>query len=242
MKRLYVIAALMIVLSPLIFMAGCEKEKIVESTEYVHDIEYVEMPADTVFQFDTVIVEGSSPDDGTDTVFVTDTVVQTDNVYDTVVVSDTVVQTEYVYDTVVTVDHQYDTVTVTDTVETVIQQCDPNEYFAAAALHNYCDPLVLEFINQEFQIDDGWIFYLSTFQLDLQSPASGVYDMYGYIDYWTPDWSGFYPLEFYWRMVYLGGDPANMANWEITLPPATASHSPGVRLSQDGAQSSRTLR
>lgn len=205
-----------------LFLAACEKEKIVESTEYIRDVEYVELPGDTVYRVDTVFSSDSIAVQQIDTVILTDTVVQ--------VVS--------VYDTVVTVENHYDTVVVTETVETF--RCDPNEYFAVAALHYYCDPLVIEFINQEFGINDGWIFYLSTFQLGMTKQSSDVYDIHGYIDYWTPDWSGFYPLEFYFRMIYTGGDAADVDNWQLENPPAAVgNYQPGFKLIQDDPRADR---
>jgi len=64
------------------------------------------------------------------------------------------------------------------------------------------------------------------------SPSTGVYDFYGYIDYWTPDWSGYYLLEYYWRMTYLGGDPTDPNNWRLSDPPAGASgRDSGLKLS-----------
>lgn len=217
MIRLFIVGALLLVIPVFLAVAGCEKEKIVETTEYVHDTEYVQLPPDTVFQIDTVFVSDSVTIYDTDTVFL----------------FDTVVQTEYVYDTVTTV--------IIDTVLTT--QCTPNEFLALAALQYYCDPLVLDLINTEFGIADGWIFYLSAFQLDLTRQSSGVYDIYGYIDYWTTDWTGFYPLEFYWRLVYSGGDPADPGNWQMSEPPDPApDHRPGIRVVQDPSRAEPTLR
>lgn len=231
MKRTVVIVASLTVVALILLVAACEKEKIVESTEYVHDVEYVELPPDTVYRADTIFSQDSITVHTTDTVRLFDTVVQVNNVYDTVLV----------HDTVVTVQHHYDTTVVTDTVLTI--QCDPNEYLAVAALQYYCDPLVIDIVNQEFGLSDGWIFYLSTFQIDLTQQSSGVYDIYGYIDYWTPDWEGFYPLEYYWRLTYTGGDPANPNNWQMSDPAAAPTgHQPGVRFVADGRQVLKSLR
>jgi hypothetical protein len=59
-----------------------------------------------------------------------------------------------------------------------------------------------------------------------------VYDLYGYIDYWTPDWSGYYPLEFGYRLTFTGTDPTNPNDWDITEAPATGSspHPGGLRI------------
>lgn len=209
MKKVIILSVIITVSYLLFFAAGCEKEKIVESTEYIHDIEYVESPPDTVYRVDSV--------------FSSDTV--TIHTTDTVIVFDTVVQVEYIHDTVLT------------------YQCDPNEYLAIAALQYYTDPLVIELVNQEYGYDDGWVFYLSSFQLDLNPVSSDVYDIYGYIDYWTPDWSGFYPLEFYWRLTYTGGDPADLNNWQLSEPiSAAADRRPGVRLKPDAAAGQRSIR
>jgi hypothetical protein len=204
MIRIFIAGIVLSVIVAFLIMGGCEKEKIVESTEYVHDIEYVQLPPDTVVKIDTVFISDSVTVHTTDTLFLYDTVVQ----------------------------HDYDTTFVTDTV--LVSQCDPNEYLAVAALHYYSDPLVLDYIDQQFGYNDGWIFYLSSFQLDLTRQSSDVYDIYGYIDYWTPDWSGFYPLEFYWRLTYTDGDPADPRNWELNEPPTAApGYQPGLKLIQD---------
>ncbi|UCD94547.1 MAG: hypothetical protein JSU69_00405 [Candidatus Zixiibacteriota bacterium] len=213
MVRIFIAGIILSVIIAFLIIGGCEKEKIVESTEYVHDIVYVELPPDTVIKIDTVFIGDSVTIYATDTIFL----------------FDTVVQVEYVYDTVTIVQHHYDTTVVTDTV--LMSQCDPNEYLAIAALHYYSDPLVLEYIDQQFGYNDGWIFYLSSFQLDMTRQSSDIYDIYGYIDYWTPDWSGFYPLEFYWRLTYTDGDPADPRNWQISEPPAPApGHQAGIKL------------
>jgi hypothetical protein len=188
---------------------------------------------DTVFRVDTVFNSDGSPAQTIDTVLVQDTVEVSDTV--------TVTETDYIYDTTmiydtVTVEHNYyDTVVVTDTVETV--RCDANEYFAFAAMQNYCDPLVIQFINQEFGYTDGWIYYLSMFQSDIAAVSSNVWDIYGYCDYWTPDWTGYYPLEYYWRLTFTGGDPANLANWQMAEPPTmTAGYRPGIKLAPSDAR------
>ena len=201
---------------------GCNKEKIVTSTEYIHDIEYVETPPDTVFFVDTVVTHDSVLVYAVDTVVLIDTTIQT--IVDTVI------------DTVVTVEHHYDTVVITDTVLTA--QCSPNEHFAFAAVQYYSDPLVIELVYQEFGLTDGWVFYLSEFQSDLTVQSSSVYDIYGLIDYWTTDWSGFHPFEYYWRVSFLGGDPADVNNWELSEPPSGASvgTQPGLRVLKDAAQ------
>jgi len=240
-QKLIILTVSLAVIIAMLIAVGCDKEKIVESTEYVHDIEYVTLPPDTVFTTDTVYVGDSVAIHTTDTVMVYDTVIQVNHVYDTIVQVNHVYDTMLVYDTVTTVQHHYDTTVVVDTILTV--QCDPNEYFAVAALHYHCDPLVFDFVYQEFGENDGWVYYLSTFQLDLTKTSDEIYDIYGYIDYWTTDFSGYYPLEFYWRMVHTGGDPADPRNWQITDPPvASSEHQPGFRMSTEAAPFDRTLR
>ena len=188
-------------------VSGCDKEKITESTEYIHDIEYVELPPDTVLITDTVFVGGSDTVNFTDTLYIYDTT--------------------FTHDTIVTV--------ITDTVLT--SQCAPNEYLALSALQYYSDPLVLDLIYQEFGITGGWVFYLSAFQLNVTQQSSGVYDLYGYIDYWTDDWSAFYALEFYWRLTYTGGEPADPDNWQMTDPPgAAAGRKPGINIVEESPQ------
>lgn len=210
--------ALMLLLSLFLFMAlsGCDKEKIVESTEYIHDVEYVELPPDTIIIVDTVFAGG-------------DTVNSTDTLY----MYDTVVQVNYVYDTVETV--------VVDTITT--SECTPNEYLALAALQYYSDPLVFDLIYDEFAIDGGWTFYLSAFQVDITQQSSDVYDIYGYIDYWTEDWSGFHAIEYYWRVSYVSGDPAHPGNWEMSEPPTSAPGlTPGLIVIEDATQSRSSSR
>jgi hypothetical protein len=227
MKRAIAVILLLFAVSLILLQTGCEKEKIVESTEYVRDVEYVEVPPDTIYQVDTITNHDSTTVTLSDTVTITDTIVQVDYVYDTV----------RVYDTVETVVNHYDTTVVVDTVETV--RCNPNEYLAIAALQYYVDPLVLEFINSEFGYSDGWIFYLSSFQLELTRQSSTTYDIYGYIDYWTPDWSGYYPLEYYWRLTFTGGDPADPQDWQLSDPPTgSPSLTPGIKLIPDATQRS----
>ena len=179
--------ALTLVLALALF-AGCTKEKILQS-EYIQEVEVIELPADTI----------------------------------------------YVRDTTVTIQIQYDTVYVTDTVGgSGTGLGSPNEFLAVTALHFHNDPLVIDFINQEFGFTDGWIFYLSTYQLQLLKQSDQVYDIGGYIDYWSPDWSGYYPLEFVWRMTHTGGDPADPLNWAISEPPGTVEgKDPGMRLRKD---------
>ena len=236
---------LLLVLVLSLSFSGCDKEKIVESTEYVHDIEYQQLPPETVYTVDTLLINDSTVVTNTDTVFVLDTVFQTEYIHDTIYqtnyIHDTVFQTVYIHDTVTVVHNFYDTVEVVDTV--TLAQCTPNEYLAMAALQYYCDPLVLDFINDEFGIDEGWVYYLSTFQVALTKESDGVYDIYGYIDFWMSDWSGYYPLEYYWRLVHTGGDPANPENWQLAEPPTSAgAFSPGLKLSDNARSSSRSLR
>jgi len=219
-KKILIFSTL--ILMVFLFVNSCEKERIVESTEYIQNTEYIQLPPDTVIYIDSIFINDSVIVNNSDTVmvYVHDTVFQTNNNYDTVII----------HDTVTTVTHHYDTINTVDTVLTI--QNNPNEYLAITALEYYNDPLVLEFTNQEFGLNDGWILYLSAFQLDLTSQSSDVYDIYGYIDYWAPDWSGYYQFEFYWRVTFTGGDPTNVSNWQMTEPPTGASlHTPGIKSS-----------
>jgi hypothetical protein len=220
LTRVFIIIFLALSFLMFFAIAGCDKEKVTESTEYIHDIQYVELPPDTILITDTLFVGGDTVN-MTDTLYVHDTVVQVNNIYDTV----------FTHDTVVTV--------ITDTVE--ITQCAPNEYLALAALQYYSDPMVFDYIYSEFGVNGGWTFYLSAFQLEVTQQSSGVYDFYGYIDYWTEDWSGFYALEFYWRVSYVSGDPAHPGSWEMTDPPTSAPGlTPGLKIIDNSSQS-RTI-
>lgn len=211
---LVLIAASLLLIS---ILAGCDKEKIVESTEYIETTEYIPLPPDTVIIIDTVYSSDSVNITSTDTVYQINYV--HDTVYQNNTVHDTVFNTQYIYDTITTTQYVYDTVFQT--------QYAPNEFTAFGALQYYTDPMVFEFINSEFGLSDGYIFYISAFQMEVTKQSSNVYDFYGYIDYWTTDWSGYYALEFYWRMTYLGGDPANPNNWQIAEPPSGISTRPG---------------
>lgn len=150
-------------------------------------------------------------------------------------------------DTVLEIRTVYDTIHVTDTVRLVDSVSSsgstPNQFLAIAALQYYTDPLVLEFAEMEFGLNDGWIFYLSSFQLAAVAQSPGVYDLAGYIDFWAPDWSGYYPLEFMWRLTYTGGDASVPGNWTQTEPPtALAGHTPGLRRIPEAARASRAVR
>ncbi|MDX9858748.1 MAG: hypothetical protein RBT76_13235 [candidate division Zixibacteria bacterium] len=236
MKRLLVLASALLLLSLVPLFSGCDKERIVESTEYIEKIEYVDVPADTVIVIDTVVIRDSVSVNTTDTVVVIDTVYSQTTIHDTI----TVVQNHYdttivtVTDTVVTVQHHYDTVEVVSFA--------PNGALAFTAMQAYSDQLVIDFITQEFGYTDGWVLYLSTYQVDLQQQSAGVYDIYGYIDYWLPDWSAYYPLEFYWRMSYDGGDPADPNNWSIAEPTSSIGHEPGISLSADARRDMLDMR
>jgi len=218
MKTFFTLGFCLLALAVFLIISGCDKERIVESTEYIHDVEYVELPGDTVFQVDTVY--------------------SSDSLYsvDTFLVHDTVIEIQYVYDTVTEIQTVYDTTFITDTVTN--GEGGPNEFLAMTALEYYCDDVVMQAINAELGYTDGWIFYLSSFQLNLTTQSSTVYDLYGFIDYWTGDWSDFAAFEYYYRMVYNSGDPADPNNWTMTEPPApTSGHFPGLNETTDNPQS-----
>ena len=246
-------------------VSGCDKERIVESTEYIQEIEYIYMPPDTIVQTDTVFNSDTSTVYITDTAFVFDTVIQVHNNFDTVniyiydtvstvhnnydttYIIDTVstvhnhYDTTYIIDTIVQVVNNYDTLIIIDTIQTV--QCTPNEHTAIGALEYYSDPIVIDAINAEYGYTDGWIFYLSTYQIEITKQSDNVYDIYGYIDYWTPDWSGFLSFEYFWRLTYTGGDPAIPTNWQFSEPPsAVADHEPGLNLIKNPDRPQTNLR
>ncbi len=205
MKALLGFAGAFLILALLFTAAGCDKERTVTSTEIVHDTKYIELPPDTVYMVDTV--------SGVDTLIVhdVDTVHRTDTVRVNVVVHDTVTKT---------VNH-YDTVTVTSFV--------PTATTAVAAMQAQTDPQVLQFAYDNFGLSDGWVFYLTQQQMEITQSSAKVWDIYAYIDYWSPDWSGYYPLEVYWRMTYKSGDPTDPNNWTMSDPPAASSgHPSGV--------------
>ena len=221
--RKLALALILLLLGVIIF--SCEKEKTVTSTEYIHDIEYVEGPTDTIFMIDTLmrvdtlIQYDTTGGSGIDTVF--DTVYQTE--------TDTLFISEYFYDTVTVTNTIYDTVVNTE--------CLPFVHFAFTCLPVHADPVILDFIYNETGYDEGWIYYLSSAQTDMDSPSTGVYDFYGYVNYWTTDFTGYYPMEYYWRMTYLGDDPSDPDNWELSDPPSRSSGKVGgVQLIEVTAQ------
>lgn len=212
---------------------GCSKERIVESTEYIHDTKYIELPPDTVMIFDTVFTLDSVTIERVDTLVVTN--------IDTVLITDTVIQIEQIYDTVVVYDTTisyltiYDTTVIVDTIQSAI--FDPNESTAFAALQKHSDPLVMIFINVELGLTDGWIYYLSILQSSITERSVGVYDIAGYVDFWALDWSGYYPLEYFWEIRYNGGDPANAANWTLGEPAyGSPGQTPGISRSAESGK------
>lgn len=231
MKKM-LIFLLLPVIAVLIF--GCEKEKIITSTEYIHDIEYLEGPTDTVFVMDTLVrVDTLVQHDSTivythDTIIIVDTIVVAST--DTLFITEYVFDTVTVHDTVTVVETIYDTITIVDTV--VMEENLPHVNLAFASMGYHADQEVLDFIKEAFGYSDGWVYYLSLAMTFTSSPSTGIYDFYGYIDYWTPDWSGYYLLEYYWRMTYLGGEPTDPNNWRLSDPPAGASgRAGGLKLS-----------
>ena len=220
-------------------MYGCDKERIVESTEIIKDIQYIEQPPDTIFMVDTLYRHDSS------TTIIHDTIYQVTNHYDTIYSHsvDTIVTTQTVRDTVFinqtdTVNiATTDTVTITDTVtvtqtvtDTVlVSQNSANSSLAFAALTYYSNTFVIDFINTEYGITEGYIFYLNEFQSDVTQSGANQWDIYGLIDFWTTDFTGFEALEFYWRLTYTGGDPSDPNSWTITDPPGNfAGTAPGI--------------
>ncbi|SYZ72494.1 exported hypothetical protein [Candidatus Zixiibacteriota bacterium] len=220
-KAIFIIlAALMI--AALSLLSCNNKEKIVNSTEYVHDIQYVQSPPDTIIHIDTVLVHDSS------TAPTADTVLRIDTVYQTNTIHDTVRTTVIVHDTVVTVRNIFDTVVVTDTV--TLTQCAPSGTSAVIAMEVQTDPLVLDYANQNYGLSDGYIFYLTPSEMNISKVATGVYDIYAYLEYYSTDWSQYEAFEIYWRMTYVSGDPNDPSNWQMADPPsAVADHQPGLK-------------
>jgi hypothetical protein len=214
--------AIIIFFAVIILATGCNKERIVESTEYVHDIEYVESPPDTVFHLDTLVIRDSVEINTPDTIRVIDTIIQTNLIHDTVRINVTV------HDTVVRIQNHYDTIVKIDTV--VRTQYQPSAVLAAEAMQVQTTPLVFDYVSEAYGLGEGWVFYLTSSQMDIAQSSTNVYDIYGYLEYYTEDWSEYYALEFYWRMTYKSGDPSISSNWTMSDPPSTAGvHQPGFK-------------
>lgn len=213
MRRLMGFAGTLAVLALVTGVTGCDKERTVTSTEIVHDTKYIELPGDTVYLIDTV--------SGIDTMIIHD--------IDTVNRTDTVHVNIVVHDTVTKIVNHYDTVTVT------VTNFAPTATTAVAAMQALTDPQVFQFAYDNFGMSDGWVLYLSPLQMEVTQSSAKVWDVAAYVDYWTADWSGYYPLEVYWRMTYKSGDPTNPANWTMGDPPAAVSGQPA------GVSSSTTL-
>ena len=197
-----------------ILAAGCNKEKIVESTEYVHDIQYVESPPDTVTIRDTIYRSDSVIVHSTDTVKITDTLRITNTIHDTVRITNVV----------------HDTVRITSIVhDTVLKaQCTASTQLAIDAMISQAEPLLSDFLMEQVGQNDGWVFHLSPSQMDVSQASSTVWDIYSVVDYWAADWSGYYQVEMYWRMTFNGGDASNPSNWSMSDPPAAQKYQPGI--------------
>lgn len=249
--------ALPILLLLTLAMFGCDKERIVESTEYIKDVQYIEQPPDTILMVDTIYTHDSS------TTVIHDTVYQVTNHYDTVYSNtvDTVVTVQSVFDTIYV--SQTDTVivniattdtvivTVTDTITVIntvtdtvtINQNNASSSLAFGALTYYSNTIVLDFINTEYGITEGFIFYLNEFQSDVTQSGVNQWDIYGLIDFWTTDFTGFEALEFYWRLTYTGGDPSDPNSWTITDPPGGfAGVQPGIHAVEKSVTVERMIR
>lgn len=211
MRKILVLGLGFLVLMTLTLLTGCDKERIVTSTEVVHDTKYIELPPDTV----TVTIIDTVTGVDTMIVHTVDTVHRTDTLRINVLVHDTVTKT---------VNH-YDTIRVVDTV--TVTQFQPSATTAVAAMQAQTDPQVIQFAIDQLGVTDGWVFYLTPAQMEITQVSAKVWDIYAYVDFWTADWSGYYPLEIYWRMTYKSGDPANANNWTMTDPPAAVSSRPG---------------
>ncbi len=213
MTRTIILSVFLLSLTVFIVSAGCDKERVVNSKEYIRETEYVELPPDTIFVIDTV--------------FTSDSVVVRDT--DTIRIHDTIRVTTVVHDTVVAVHNNFDTVFVTVTDTVVRTQCLPNELSAIAAMQSQTDPMVFDFILAELGLNGGWVFYQTNSQMEVMPVTDNSWDIYSYVDYWAADWSGYYPLEIYWRLTYTSGDPSNPNNWQMSDPPtAVSGHRPGI--------------
>ena len=187
-----------------VLAAGCNKERIVESTEYIHDIQYIESPPDTVTVRDTVFRSDSVIVRTEDTIKITDTLRITNTIHDTVQV------TNVVHDTVLRA------------------ECTASTQMAIDAMISQSDPLILDFLLQEVGENDGWVFHLSPSQMNITQVSSTVWDIYSVVDYWAADWSGYTQIEMYWRLTFTGGDASNPNNWTMTDPPAVPQYRPGI--------------
>lgn len=210
MKAVLGFGAALLLLTVVILATGCDKERTITSTEIVHDTKYIELPPDTIFVIDTV--------SGIDTLIIhdIDTVRKTDTLRINVIIHDTVIRTV----------NNYDTIRRTDTVTVTVTSFQPNATTAVAAMQAQTDPQVLQFAFDNFGLSDGWVFYLTPAQMEVTQSSAKVWDVFAYVDYWTPDWAGYYPLEVYWRMTYKSGDPADPNNWTMTDPPAAIAGQP----------------
>jgi len=197
-----------------ILAAGCNKERIVESTEYVHDIRYIESPPDTVIVRDTVFRSDSVVVHTKDTIRITDTLRITNTVHDTVRITSVV----------------HDTVRVTSVVhDTVLKaQCSVSQQMAVDAMISQADPAILDFLMQQVGQNDGWVFHLSPSQMNITQVSSTVWDIGSMVDYWAADFSGYYQIEMLWRMTFSGGDASNPNNWTMTDAPASPQYKPGL--------------
>ncbi len=209
-------------LALILFFWGCDKEKIVQTTEYVHDTKYIEMPPDTVRMIDTIFSSDTSYINHRDTIFLLDTIYQNSVIYDTIRI------TTIIHDTVLVYRDRYDTVVIIDTF--LQTQYLPSSPLAVAAMEFHTDPLVLDFVSQEYGWGDGYIFYITPSQMEITHPSANVYDIYGYLEYYSSDWANYVPIEFYWRVTYRSGDPSNPSNWQMSDPPSAISvHQPGLK-------------
>ncbi len=273
MKRLIISALVALLLTAGLTMTGCDKERIVNTSERVQEV--VEI-TDTVFVRDTVFRVDSITTIDTVTEYIgeADTIIYHDTTWrfdttwhfdttyitqiDTIEIVDTVilagggddtvwVDTSAIYHDTLMI---YDTITITDSIaifdtifqiDTIIQTqvdtvyqtqyvydtvnigggCEPLVHFAYAALQGWGDVEVIAAVNAEYGYEDGWVFWLSIYMTAIDNPSSGVYDFWGYIDYWSPDWGQFVPFEFGYRMTYLGGDASDPNNWQLSDAPTS---------------------
>lgn len=242
MRRAILIGLILLLSLAAFLVASCTREKTLQSTEYVHDIKYVDSPPDTIIRWDTILRADTVKVASKDTVRIVDTVHTTNVVYDTIrvtqLVHDTVRVTVTVHDTVVTVKTHYDTVTVIDTV--LKTQTTPNATLAISAMEYQTDPLVYSYVAQNVGDTGGWVFYLSPAQMAVTTVSSGTYDILSYVDYYAADFSGDFPMYVKWRMTYQSGDPTNPNNWQMSNPPGAVS--PGLTTASKGSAAHLIIR
>jgi hypothetical protein len=206
MKRLVLLGSVLVTFSLLLIASGCNKEKIVENTEYVHDTEYVQLPPDTVTLYDTIRIIDTTTSSDVDTIIVIDTVIKVTTVHDTVVVNHVIYDTvrTTVHDTVTTIHH--DTVTVTS--------YRAGKGTAFVALQAYLDANYFSGDYVEYLSLASMAAYNSANSTTFGVTASGTnsWDVYGML--YSNAEETYY--EFEMLVTYNGsGNPDNLSSWTV---------------------------